>query len=54
MTTKTWATLNVVGLNNIIKHKRIEKCIRELKVDTIYLQETRIRAREKKYLEKRL
>lgn len=44
------ATLNVAGLNNVIKSKRIAKCINKMQVDLIFLQETHLRAQEEKYL----
>lgn len=36
-------TLNVAGLNNIIKNKRLAKQMKDLKPDLVFLQETHIK-----------
>lgn len=45
-------SLNVSGLNNAIKRKRIAKCVKELQAHLIFVcvQETHLRIQKEKYL----
>lgn len=43
-------TLNVAGLNNVIKWKRIAKGIKDLNLDIIFIRKTHLRQQAEKHL----